>query len=219
MFFHYHHNIHFESTPSSQLPTDVDEQLTDAILPCTSSKAGRRVSFLKRCTSQCLQQTHYTLIGFTDCGEDLLRFKLHGWRATCKINDLHCMKAFHQSANPICSVSMCKYLWCVAFEPFWEAVCHLERCGVKVSVDILLLPVHVLTLVSTKYCPQNLESWWSVRQQVVVSKVAQFKKGAVQGTKCQCHWWKETCCFLYRCTTSSENNLKLLGIKKSQPCV
>ena len=29
-YVHYHHNIHFESTPSSQLSTDVDEQLTDA---------------------------------------------------------------------------------------------------------------------------------------------------------------------------------------------
>ena len=30
IFFHYHHNIHFETTPSSRLSTDVDEQLTDA---------------------------------------------------------------------------------------------------------------------------------------------------------------------------------------------
>ena len=141
------------------------------------------------------------------------------WQATCQVNDdIHGVRALHQSAIPICPVSLCKHFRWIAFWSLPGSSLPSGKMWLQSKFHYFLLFLHWLFHINNNNAGIGSNLRWSISQQAT-GKVAHFQNGAAQGTKCVCHNGRDLLLFFlffFGPTTSIENNQKLLGIKKLQ---
>ena len=117
------------------------------------------------------------------------------WQATCQVNDdIHGVRALHQSAIPICPVSLCKHFRWIAFWSLLGSSLPSGKMWLQSKFHYFLLFLHWLFHINNNNAGIGSNLWWSISQQAT-GKVAHFQNGAAQGTKCVCHWWKRPVVF------------------------